>query len=467
MKWRLLLFCYIFILFAILQGCTKNETDLRSDLVLVSADISRSKISSHPVANGTFIQWWLVEHWSDATWDEECRILSEAGMKYIILAPTAFLKNDKLSGQEKVFTIYPTQQKGFEMMSGENGEKYPDVVDACLKSASKNGLKVFLGLNFSDDWWWKNNDNMWLQKRVQEGNMIAEELWNLYRPVYGDALYGWYWCWEVDDFSFRSKSMWDSKKILTNAIKAQIDFMEASGIRLPLMLSPYMDWRLGTPEGYARMWEYVLVNSGLQEGDVFSPQDCIGSQKLNMDNYTKWFAALRKAADTVPGLRFWANTEIFDISDWTSAPIGRFIQQMNDVSPYVDDWVTFAYSHYYSPNVIMPGYHQTYMDYVKTGMLEGIPPTAPASLSVQVMSDGRIKLEWEPATDNVGVCGYFIFVNGHQIAKIQALRADSPEKVEGPATSIILEKIQYWETDVFEVQAFDFAGNVSGKAMMP
>ena len=215
------------------------------------------------------------------------------------------------------------------------------------------------------------------------------------------------------------------------------------------------------------MWKYVLTNSGLKAGDVFSPQDCIGSQKLKMDNYTQWFAALRKAADSVPGLRFWANTETFDISDWTSAPIKRFIRQMNDVSPYVDDWVTFAYSHYYSPNVIMPGYHQTYMDYVKTGVLEEIPPTAPASLSVQVMSDGRIKLEWEPATDNVGVCGYYIFKNGHKVAKTQALRAGSPRKVEGPATSIILEEIQFWETDVFEVQTFDFAGNVSGKVMMP
>lgn len=464
MKRRVLVFCFTFVFIIMLLGFIPKKNSRQVKTAYIASDLSHFQNASHPIANGTFIQWWIAEHWTDEIWDSECQILREVGMKYIILAPTAFLRKDEATGQKKVRTIYPTQQMGFEVMKDENGRDYPDVVEACLKSASKYDLKVFLGLNFSDEWWWENNNNNWLQERIREGNMVAQELWSLYRPVYGDTLYGWYWCWEVDDLSFKSIRFGDQKQIIADAIKAQIDFMEASGIRLPFMLSPYMDCRLGTPEGYARMWEYVLANSGLKAGDIFSPQDCIGSRKLRMDNYTRWFAQLRKAADTVPGLRFWANTETFDIRDWTSAPLKRFVRQMNDVSPYVDDWVTFAYSHYYSPNVIMPGYHQTYTDYVNSGILEEIPPSAPASLTVQVMSDGRIQLDWEPASDNVGVCGYYIFRNGRQIAKTQALRASSSETVEGPATSIILEEIQFWETDVFEIQAFDFAGNVSDKA---
>ena len=464
MNWRLLVFCFIFTLIITLPGFMSNEARMQSEAVFASEALSQSGTASHAIANGTFIQWWMVEHWTEETWDRECRILREAGMKYIILAPTAFLRKDESTGREKLLTIYRTQQKDFEIMKGANGSDYPDVVDACLKSASKNGIKVFLGLNFGDAWWWKNHDIKWLQKRIQEGNLVAEELWKLYHPVYGDTLYGWYWCWEVDNFSFKNVDFWNSKKILAEAIKTQTDFMETSGIRLPFMIAPFMDWRLGTPEGYGRMWEYVLANSGLKDGDIFSPQDCIGSRKLSLDNYTRWFAELRKAADAVPGLRFWADTETFDIRDWTSAPLNRVIRQMNDVRPYVDDWITFAYSHYYSPNVIIPGYHQTYVDYVNNGVLEDVPPSAPAGLTVEDLGKGRIKLVWEPASDNMGVCGYYIFRNGWQIAKNQALRASSPETVKSPATSFTLEVSQAWKTDVFEVQAFDFAGNVSDKA---
>lgn len=466
MKWKSLLLCGIFVYITMMQGCMFDERNTQTEAVFVAADLSCSGITSHPAVNGTFIQWWLAENWTDEIWDEECRILKEAGMKYIILAPTAFLGKDESTGREKIFTIYSTQNKDFEMLKTGNGRDYPDLVDACLKSASKYGLKVFLGLNFSDDWWWKRHDEKWIEKRIQEGNMVVEELWKLYRTVYGDTLYGWYWCWEVDDFFFKSITLRDTREMLANAIKAQIDYMEASGMRLPFMISPYMDWRFGTPEGYARTWEYVLANSGLQAGDVFSPQDCIGSRKLRIDNYTRWFAALRKAADVVPGLRFWANTETFDISDWTSAPLKRVIRQMRDVSSYVDDWVSFSYSHYYSPNVIMPGYHLTYIDYVNNGILEEIPPTAPSDLKAEVLNDGRVRFAWEPAHDNIGVCGYNIFRNGRQIIKIQALRAKSPDAVEPPASSIILEKHQFRARDVFEVQAFDFAGNVSEKAVL-
>ncbi len=464
MKRRGLVFCFTFVFIIMLPGFLPKKNTRQVKTAYIASDLSHSQTTSHPIANGTFIQWWMTEHWTDEIWDSECQILREVGMKYIILAPTAFLRNDEATRQKKVHTIYPTQQKGFEMMKGENGRDYPDVVDACLKSASKYGLKVFLGLNFSDEWWLKNNNSSWLQERVWEGNMVAQELWSLYRPVYGDTLYGWYWCWEVDDLYFKNRGSLDPRQILADAIKAQTDFMEASGIRLPFMLSPYMDWRLGTPEWYGRMWEFVFANSGLKAGDIFSPQDCIGSRKLTIDNYTRWFAQLRKAVDTVPGLRFWANTETYDIRDWTSAPLNRVIRQMNDVSPYVDDWVTFAYSHYYSPNVIVPGFHQTYTDYVNSGVLDKIPPSAPEGLTGEFLQDGRLQISWEPSSDNMGVCGYYIFRNGRQIAKIQALRASSPETVEGPATSVILEEIQFWETDVFEVQAFDFAGNASDKA---
>lgn len=152
MKQRVLVFIFIFVLVIILPKFLPEKNTGQIDIAFATEDLSHTAVASHPIANGTFIQWWMVEHWTDEIWDRECQILKEAGMKYIILAPTAFLRKDEsVGGQDRVLTIYPTQQRGFEIMKDENGRDYPDVVDACLKSASKYDLKVFLGLNFSDE----------------------------------------------------------------------------------------------------------------------------------------------------------------------------------------------------------------------------------------------------------------------------------------------------------------------------
>ena len=39
---------------------------------------------------GTFMQWWLVKEWDDNAWKEEFKALTELGMEYIVLTPTAF-----------------------------------------------------------------------------------------------------------------------------------------------------------------------------------------------------------------------------------------------------------------------------------------------------------------------------------------------------------------------------------------
>jgi len=421
--------------------------------------------TGHAVADGTFIQWWMVKDWDDGRWAEECAILKEAGMKYIVLAPTAFYKGVGTSGKPVTQTIYPTKLKGFEVLRDDKGHKYPDIIDACLRNARKAGMKVFLGLNFSDEWWKKGSDASWIYSRVEEGNQIAAELWEMYKGKYPDAFYGWYWCWEVDNTNFRLLDFNNSKKVLADAIRLQLDYLEKNGMRLPFMIAPYMDWKLGIPWMYAKMWEYVFTNSGMKEGDIFCPQDCIGSGNLKMDNYAVWFAQLRKAVDRSNGISLWVNVETFNIQDWSSATMDRFVKQLNDLKPYVDGIMTFAYSHYYSPGIIDSGFHETYMEYVRTGKLETIPPSAPENLQAAKEDDGTVLLEWSASSDNIGVCGYYVFRNGERIAKLQAGRDDGGEGKKSAGTGIVDKpQAQAGARIIYEVQAYDFAGNLSEKA---
>lgn len=429
--------------------------------VMVEAETLR--LESPAAANGTFIQWWLVKDWNASRWAKEFQVMKEAGMEYVVLSPTAFYKSDESTNRQKIKTIYPSKLNNVEIFNETGEGLYPDIVDTCLRNAQETGLKVFLGLNFSDEWWVKRLDSSWIQDRMHEGNLLAEELWNLYHDKYPDAFYGWYWAWEVDNANFRLIDLKNSKKILADAIRTQLDYMENSGKRLPFMLSPYIDWRFSLPQSYAMMWEYVFTNSGMKEGDVFCPQDSIGAGGLNMKNYVNWFKKLNKAARVIPGLRFWVNIETFNISDWTAAPLSRFIRQLNELRPYVDDFITFAYSHYYSPNIVHPGFHKTYIEYLNTGALETIPPSAPTNIKASFQTEGKILLEWDASSDNVGVCGYYIYRNGIRIASIQVERKyygrNKPEAVTKYIDKVPDANSVF--TNVYQVAAYDFAGNLS------
>ena len=61
----------------------------------------------------------------------------------------------------------------------------------------KNGIKVFVGLNFNERWWKVDYDARWLLEQMEMGNKVADELVVLYKEKYPDAMYGWYWVWEV------------------------------------------------------------------------------------------------------------------------------------------------------------------------------------------------------------------------------------------------------------------------------
>lgn len=416
-----------------------------------------------PISEGTFIQWWLVKDWDDEKWINEFSILKEAGMDYIILTPTAIYETDIDSGEGKTSTIYPTSIEGFQMMQGNDG-KYRDVVGTCLKNAEIMGIKVFLGLNFSEEWWSRRRDIDWIFSRMREGNAIADELWELYRDKYPNAFYGWYWCWEVDNGYFRNLDLTSSKKILANAIRIHLDHFDAVDRHLPFMLAPYMDWRLGTASGYGKMWEYVFQNSGMKEGDIFAPQDSIGAGGLNRKNYVKWFSEMKEAIDKSPGVEFWADIETFDIHDWTAITIKDIIEKMQELRPLVDKFITFSYSHYYSPNIVNKGFHETYVNYVKSGDIENIPPLAVENLRASIGANGDVFLNWNDNNDIDEICGYYVYRDGKLISNNQVNRTDV-KNASRAAKSLSDKPADGNKFVVYEVQVYDFAGNVSKKSM--
>jgi hypothetical protein len=260
-----------------------------------------SPLRGHPVARGTFVQDWLVADWDDAAWQAEIRAMKQVGMDIIVFGSTADGKSRE--------TSYPTGVTGFTPMKGG-----ADPVDACLRNAERSGMHVFLGLNFSSDWWRKGaNDPEWLYGQMEEGNAIASDLYRRYAAKYPKAFRGWYWVWEVDNAGYNTP---EQRRTLAKALDISVRHLKSLDPKLPVMLCPFMNYRLGTPDEYRAMWTDVFANCALGKGDIFAPQDCVGAGGLRLQDVDAWFAALKKAVATRPDLRFWSDTETFIQEDW-------------------------------------------------------------------------------------------------------------------------------------------------------
>ena len=279
----------------------------------------------------------------------------------------------------------------------------------------------------------------------------------LYKKKYPSAFYGWYWVYEVANVNLSPIQ----QNVLIHAMNIQLDHLISTNEKLPFMWCPFMNSEFGTPEAYKLMWKNVFAGIHTTAGDIFAPQDCVGAGGLKLSEVADWFAALREAVETKPGMKFWSDVETFDHHDWTSATIDRFVAQMKIEQPYVEDYITFAYCHYDSPYNTDPGYHATYIDYIKNGSLETSSPTEPSQFNAVLQTNGNVALSWNASTDNIGVCGYYIYRNEIMICKKQVPRSDGVRRNSIPLTEFIDTGLTSNTIYKYQVQAYDFANNVS------
>lgn len=383
-----------------------------------------------PKADGTFIQADMVKNWDEDKWTEEFLYLSEAQMHYLVLAAP-----DKL-GQ--------------------------GVVDMCLKTAQKCGFKVFLGIQYDDAWWKKGSkDRDWLIEQMRIGCRIADNLYEKFHDIYPDSFYGWYFAYEVDNVKFNTRSKF---ALFAEALDILLVHLRQEGHRLPVMISPFMKSAFGRAKDYAANWAWLFNATELGEGDVFCPQDSVGGGGLKLNELDKWFGQLRRAVDTKPGLLFWGNIENFDHRFWSSAPLKRFLNQMEIVSRHVDKIITFSYSHYYSPNNIDKRLHEMYIEYLRTGSLPAEKPKPPAKLVIKRAGVSGRRIIWEEADTPEGVFGYELFRNGKKIFATYEQRkyGGKPQVSPGSYLDRSVLKWRPWGT-VYEVRTVDFAGNTSKK----
>ena len=301
--------------------------------------------ASKVAADGSFVQTWFCATWTDARWQEEFTAMKNSGMHYLILQTIV----DCAEG-EKSSTLYPSSLPNTQLAYYVNGE---DMVDKCLRNAEAAGIKVFIGLSSNSLWWGSHGaDTTWLYNQMAFDNQVCDEVWSLYKNKYPDTFYGWYWAYEVDNGSWASEA---AQNELIHAMNIQLDYLNSKGEKLPFMWCPFMNVEYGTAEQYKDLWTNVFSQLHTTAGDIFSPQDLVGKGGYTFTDMDEWFKALREAVDTKPGLLLWPDVETFNF-DGTSATIDRVVEQMKVEQPYSDNYVTFAFCHYDSPNNIDSGF---------------------------------------------------------------------------------------------------------------
>jgi len=419
--------------------------------LLIFALLIHGKVNAADKAafNGSFIQTWLAGSWSEEKWQKEFASFKEAGMEYLVVGPLITSAPGEVSK-----TVYPSSLPNTTTSAYGSG-----YLEKVLKNAENSGIKVFLQVSENSQWWTSaGHDTTWLFPQMRLDNQVCSEVWDLYKKKYPNAFYGWYFTYEENNSALANA---ENRNIYAAAINILLDYQKENNIHLPLMWCPYMNSALTTADENKDFWIDVFSQLHTTTGDIFCPQDCVGAGGLKIDQVDEWFSALRKAVDTKPGLLFWSDMETFDQTDWTSATVDRLVRQLKIEQPYVDDYITFAYCHYQSPNNTVSGYQLTYLDYLKNGVVETSAPILPGTFTAVADSFGNVTLNWDAATDNIGVCGYYIYRNGVKIWKKQIGRYDGASSIAPLPTTLKEGSLNPNTEYTYELKVYDFAGNIT------
>lgn len=416
---------------------------------------------------GTFIQSWLCASWSDERWEQELTSLKEIGMEYIVLGDSA-VKNT--SG--RWYSYYPSQLDGLK--DGYGGK---DAIGNALRNCQKFGFKVFVGISL-DELWWDTfvSDPAWLNSAMNQCALIARELYGMYHSLYPDAFYGWYWppeIWNHGNFASTSGVREKSIQTLANGMNIVRDALTAIDKTMPMMFSPFVNITLGSAKDNALFWKDLITATHFRKGDIICPMDSIGGGGCKLEYLDAWTKSYRQAVDETGNvLEFWSNCEDFAYStagDPISCSVNRFVKQLQTVSKYCPTIITFAYSHYYSPQNTEPGFHKTYADYVKTGKVETEAPSTPTNARLTIENNVAV-IKWEASHDNMGVAGYNIYRNGELMENICVGRRDGAGAVPVLETVTtdwdVMSAAELSGTVTYGIEAFDSAGNASQRAVV-
>lgn len=327
-----------------------------------------------PVAAGTFIQSWLCAGWDDQQWDTELNDMAAAGLTTLILSDVA--TRDKQSDGGKWTLYYPS---ALPELSGSMVKFYQgDLLEKALQKCREHEIGVFLGMGGYADWDFKGGVGRSYTDFCALSENIAEEIYLRYFDRYSDTIKGWYF---VPEFNNNWFLCLPYAKKFAEGVNRILKKLTGLNPALPLMMSPYYTKYNGAAgfEASRKFWSRFFKLTAFRPGDIFAPQDAVGAGWIDAGDSASIMQMYRGVVDGADkGVSLWANCENFAQSHrgtlfgppktentaFIPADPERFEKQMQIVSSYADNIITFSFNHYYSPQTIgSRKFYSAYLDY--------------------------------------------------------------------------------------------------------
>ncbi len=434
--------------------------------------------------DGTFIQPWLYATYTDEQWDAEMQAMQEIGIEYLIMGDVA---NRNTDGSWTVY--YPSELDFLQGYYAYNA------IDKLMYYCDKYDIKLYLGMGLDCAW---NSDiaseagRAANREYMERCNRITTELYNLYKPLYPDTYYGFYFVTELYNTIYMDTDMGIDAYAegLDEMFTMVIDNCNALDPDMPLLFSPYINifgygFASINVDRFTEYYTEVLSRIPFRDGDMLCPQDSCGGGGCDPAHLEEWTAAYRNAVDRSNAVRgtellLGTNAEMFVSPDASrmSNPHGvsyvgtktvdDFSKRLEIAEPYVDSLFCFAYPHHYSPYNAMPEFHENFVSYLQTGKIESQPPTPPTVVKTEtVIAEGaeHLQLSIYGMTDNTAPAQTNIYKNGrlydYLVAGV-AIGGNSANTTQNVWIDYEFDIAN--ETAVYEFECIDVCGNVSEKS---
>ena len=410
-----------------------------------------------PEFNGTFVQSWLSSSWDEEDWADEIAAMEKDGVKYLIVQDLA-TKN--LDGE---WTIYYDSA----MPAFADADVGTDVLANTLEAVKGTDIQVFVGLTAFDNLW---STGTLTKEYRQVCDITADMMQEIYDNYYAGNeanFYSWYFTMEFSNNILMQLGMPN----IVKGLNVVLDKATAIDSSIPLMMSPFMSNYYTVGKSAALMqWMKLFSKGHWRDGDIVAPQDAVGARWLDMkDLVDMWEVYTYALKSCHADVKLWANCENFTTAVADSfgagilnpektenivsvpATLDRFTTQMDIASRYCENIITFSYTHYYSENQVSDAFIKTYHNYVDNGYnLENQAPVM-GELSKSDTDDG-VELNWEIASDNIGISHYRIMKNGKFLSRAETF--DGYHRVSYTDVGGSLG-------DRYTIVAVDAAGNIS------
>jgi hypothetical protein len=412
--------------------------------------------NSRPIY-GNFIQQWLYTHWSDEQWEQEFDYMQSVGIESIIVQDVANFNPYRNGG---MWDVHYTSSLPNTYHASNDLEKI-------FQKASLHGIKLYIGMGFHPDWWnWNLSQAGDAQKYVDamtKSSQFIEEVYGQFQPRYPDVFYGFYCVYEI-----WNHETWDQEPArnqyvnnLSSGFNLLINSLNTINPEMPLLFSPFsrtFPW-CATKENTQLFYESFFTKTNFRSQDGMLPMDDVGGGGQTLETVEAWTKMYADALqNTGNKLHYYANIEnfveppadkswdtpgtpLYGINYWSSAPVGRFVKQLEIAQRYAEKIFCFSFSHYYSPVNNISGFYDAFINYLQTGEIDSEYPSSPSKVYFKkenVLNTATsqyaniLKITYDGVSDNYGVMRVNLYKGTDLVAYRVAVRRDGFNQISEP-----------------------------------